>query len=280
MKVEELSQYGKTLSSIPKKAMKKQKTIVLREIRMKFGLLGILPFFIRMLFDQKTLKRNFPEAYQEALKLSKNAANQVTMLVAMFNIIAEKEGKENAYNLLKRIFQKVATYSMPAYYQIDDLVKCEGDTFENFVKFNIAWFKAMNDEGTWIVDKIEEEKDKLTIIVTECANCVIGKAFDCPEIAKLGCDHDLAGYPVILDKVNAEFRIPHTIAKGDEYCDFMFYRKGTAPDTRYKKDVGEKAYQGQLTRMQIPLRSICTGYLHRSFLDICYKNQDIRHLKS
>jgi len=233
MKVEELSQYGKTLSGLPKEALKKQKAIVLREIRTKYGLLGILPFFIKILLGQKALKKNYPEAYQEALNVSENAAKEITMLISIFNIIARKEGKENAYNFLKNIFQEVARYSMPALYQIDDLVKCEGDVFENFVKFNIAWFNAMNDEGTWIVDNIEEEKDKLIIIVTECANCVVGKAFDCPEIAKLGCDHDLAGYPVILDRVNAEFRRPHTIAKGDEYCDFMFYRKGTAPDTEH-----------------------------------------------
>jgi hypothetical protein len=72
------------------------------------------------------------------------------------------------------------------------------------------------------------------IVVTECANCVLGEAFDCPEIAKLGCDHDLAGYPVIIDRVDAEFRGPHTIAKGDDFCDFMFYRKGTAPDTAHR----------------------------------------------
>lgn len=63
MNVEELTQYGKkTLSGPPKEAMKKQKSIILREIRNKFGLIGI--------------------------------------------------------------FQKVANYSMPALYQIDDLIKC------------------------------------------------------------------------------------------------------------------------------------------------------------
>jgi cyanate lyase len=233
MKVEELSQYGKTLTGLPKEAMKKQKAIVFREIRKKFGLLGILPFFIRLLLEQRALKKKYPEAYQETLKLSEDAAKEFPMLIAMFNIIARKEGKDNAYEFVKSIFQKVAIHSMPALYQIDDLVKCEGDTFENFVKFNIAFFNAMNEEGTWKVGETKEEKDKLTIIVTECANCVLGKAFDCPEIAKLGCDHDLAGYPVIVDKVNAEFRRPHTIAKGDEYCDFMFYRKGAAPDTEH-----------------------------------------------
>jgi hypothetical protein len=233
MKVEELTQYGKTLSSLPKEALKKQESIVLREIRNKFGLIGILPFFIRLFLGQRELKRKYPEAYQATLKLGESAAKEITMLISMFNIIARKEGRGNAYEFVKGIFQKVAVYSMPAMYQIDDLVKCEGDPFENFVKFTVAWFNAMNEEGTWKVEEMTEEKDKLTFTVTECTNCTLGEAYDCPEIAKLGCDHDLAGYPVILDKVNAEFRRPHTIAKGDEYCDFQFYRKGTAPDTEH-----------------------------------------------
>jgi len=233
MKVEELSQYGKSLRGIPKEAMKKQEGIVLREIWKKLGLISILPFFIRLLSEQRRLKRKYPEPYQAALGVGESAAKELTMLIAMFNIIARKEGRENAYKFLKSMFQKVAIYSIPAMYQIDDLVKCEGDTFENFVKFNIAWFKAINEEGIWKVKEIKEEKDELTIIINECANCVLGKAFDCPEIAKLGCDHDLAGYPVIIDRVDAEFRRPHTIAKGDEYCDFHFYRKGTAPDTEH-----------------------------------------------
>jgi hypothetical protein len=233
VKVEELSQYGKTLSGLPKETKSKQMTIVLHEIRKKFGLLGMIPFFIRVFLEQHALKKKYPEAYRKALKLGKAEANDISMLIAMFNLIARKEGRENAYEYVKSIMQKIAIHSMPAFYQIDDMVKCEGDTFENFIKFTAAWFKAMNEEGTWILDEIKEEKDELTMIVTECTNCVISKAFDCPEIAKLGCDHDLAGYPVILDRVNAEFRRPHTIAKGDEYCDFHFYRKGTAPDTEH-----------------------------------------------
>ena len=46
---------------------------------------------------------------------------------------------------------KVAIYSMPALYQINDLIRCEGDPFDNFVNFNIAFFNAMNEEGTWKV---------------------------------------------------------------------------------------------------------------------------------
>ena len=233
MKVEELHQYGKTLSGLPKEAMKAQQGILLRELRRRFGVLGLLPFFVKMLVRQRGLRKEYPEGYAKALAISKSAAKEITMLIAMYDVLAREDSKEEAYAFLKNIFQQVAVTSMPALYQVDDLVQCEGDTFDNFASFNEAFFGAMNDEKTWIVDKMEREDDKLTIVVTECANCVVGEAFDCPEIARLGCDHDLAGYPVILDRVDAEFRRPHTLAKGDAYCDFNFYRKGTAPPTEH-----------------------------------------------
>ena len=57
--------------------------------------------------------------------------------------------------------------------------------------------------------------------------------FDCPEIAKLGRDHDLAAYPFVEPKVDAVFRRPCTLAKGDSCCDFNFYRKGSEPTGPY-----------------------------------------------
>jgi hypothetical protein len=233
MKVEQLSQYGKTLTGLPKEAIKKQQAIVIRELRRKYGIFGIPPFFIKVFLEKKALITKYPEAYQEVVKFGKITAKELPMLIAMFNVVAKKEGREDAYEFVKSIFQKVAVHSLPAMYQIDDLVKCEGDTFDNFAKFNMAWFNAMNEEGTWKVKEMTREKDHLTIVVDYCSGCEISKAFDCPEVAKLGCDHDLAGYPVFIDRVDAEFRRPHTIAKGDEYCDFHFYRKGTAPDNEH-----------------------------------------------
>ena len=76
------------------------------------------------------------------------------MLVAMFNVIASKEGKEKAYDFVKGVFQDVALYSMPALYQIDSLVKCEGDVFENFLKFNAAMFEATTVAGSFKVKSI------------------------------------------------------------------------------------------------------------------------------
>jgi hypothetical protein len=96
MKEKELSQYGKTLSGLPKEAIKKQEAIVFREIRRKFGLLGIVPVFIRVLSEQRRLIKNYSEAYQAALKLSKDTAKEITMLIAIFNLFAGKAGRENA----------------------------------------------------------------------------------------------------------------------------------------------------------------------------------------
>lgn len=149
-------------------------------------------------------------------------------MIAMFNVIARKEGREGAYAFVKGVFEKVAVYSMPALYQVDELVECEGDVFDNFKKFNIAMFEA----GAHMYrPTFTDEEDKLTIVIDKCANVDLAKAFDCPEVGLLGCDHDVAGYPVIEDRVNAEFRRPCTLAKDDKPCKFMFYRKGTAPDT-------------------------------------------------
>lgn len=230
MKVEELERYGKTLETLPKEVLKKQMGIMIRGIRNKYGILGIGPFFFKTMLEQRALKKNYPEAYKEALAISKDTANEVTMLIAMFNVVARKEGRDKAYEFVKGIFQEIAVLSMPAFYQIDDLVKCEGDVYDNFMKFNKAWFEAMQQAGTYEIQTNRIEGDEQTIIVTRCANCVLGQRFDCPEISKLGCDHDLAGYPVIADRVNMEFRRPHAMAKGDDYCDFHFYRKGTSPD--------------------------------------------------
>ena len=233
MKVEELERYGKTLTGVPREAMKKQVSIVFRRIRQKFGLLGVIPFLFKVLLEKRAVIKKHPDAYRAALDVGDVAAAEISMLVAMFNVIARREGRDKAYDFVQGIFQEVAIYSMPALYQVDDLVRCEGDVFENFLKFNAALFEATTAAGSFRVKSIETLADKQTIIVEECANCTVGEAFGCPEIAQLGCDHDLAGYPVILDQVNAEFRRPHTLAKGDDYCDFQFYRKGTAPDTAH-----------------------------------------------
>jgi hypothetical protein len=111
MKVEELSQYGVTLSEIPKDVRKKQARIMLHEIHANYGWLGTLPFILRTILGQRKLKSEYPEAYKKALSISESAANEFTMLASMFKQAASTDGKQRAYEFLKGIFQKMAVYT-------------------------------------------------------------------------------------------------------------------------------------------------------------------------
>jgi hypothetical protein len=116
---------------------------------------------------------------------------------------------------------------------VDELKECEGDTFENFKRFNIALFQRTTRDGTWHMESYTDDPDKLTVTVTSCANVALFGELGVPELGKFGCDHDLAGYAVIEDDVGCDFRRLCTIAKGDPICVFEFYRKGTAPDNAH-----------------------------------------------
>ena len=232
MIVEELSQYGKPLG-LPKEAQRKQVGIVFSALREKFGLLGMVPFFVLVLAEQRRIRKAYPDLVARAREIGPEVAKEMVLLTSLFKVSTRREGREQAYEFLKNIFQRVAVHSMPAIYQIDELVQCQGDTFENFKKFNVAMFGAMDREGSWKTDAIVNEEDRLRINVVSCVNVDLFSALDCPELGKLGCDHDLGGYPVILDRVDAEFRRPCTLAKGDACCDFNFYRKGSAPPTEH-----------------------------------------------
>jgi hypothetical protein len=83
------------------------------------------------------------------------------------------------------------------------------------------------------MESYKNEKDKLTIKITTCTNVELFNELNVPELGKFGCDHDLAGYPAIEKDVECDFRRLSTIANGDGYCLFEFYRRGTAPDNAH-----------------------------------------------
>jgi hypothetical protein len=227
--VEDLSQYGKALDDIPEEAKKAQERIVMEMIKLKYGWFGRFPFFIKMYSEQRRLKKQYAQSVEQLRFVGTGASEEFLMLVAMFNIFARTDGREDAGASIIEMFQKVAAEAgMAALYQLDELVGCEGDVYDNFTKFNIAMFEGSQHlyDSTHTVDP-----DKHTISVTRCANVEFADAFDCPELRSLGCNFDIGGYPVIEDEVNVEFRRPITIANGDDRCAFSFYRKGTAPET-------------------------------------------------
>ncbi|MFC1557066.1 L-2-amino-thiazoline-4-carboxylic acid hydrolase [candidate division KSB1 bacterium] len=233
MKVEELEKYGAKLE-MPKEAVKEQTKIMLRALKNEFGILGMIGVFKDMLLFQRKLRKENPETRKKVLDISPSVEKELFVFSAMFLSLAKRMGRKNAYEFFKiKVMNEIAQISMPLLYQAEDLKKCDGDVFENFKKMNIAMFERTTKDGTWLMESFQDEKDKLTIKITTCKNVELFNELGVPELGKFGCDHDIAGYPVIENDVDCEFRRTCTIANGDGYCLFEFYRRGTAPDTAH-----------------------------------------------
>lgn len=233
MKVEELERYGAPLE-MPKEAVREQNKIMLRALKKEFGLFGMLGIIKETLFNNFKLRKQYPEAQKEIAEINKTLEKELFVFSGLFLAIAKRLGREEAYEFFRtKILNDMGKISIPGIYQLNDLVKCEGDVFDNFKKMNIALFERTTKDKTWHMDSYIDEPDKLTIKVTTCANIEFFEKLGVPELGKIGCDHDLAGYPVIEEDVQCEFRRLCTIAKGDDHCLFEFYRKGTAPNNAH-----------------------------------------------
>jgi predicted transcriptional regulator len=229
MKVEDLEMYGKALE-MPKEGQRKQMKIVFNLLRKEFGIIGILGIVKGVNNHAKRIRREYPEAVKKARGISEVFEKELTMMGSLFSAIADKRGRTKAQEFMIGMMRNVAAFSLPAIYQISDLVKCEGDVFDNYKKMNRALFSETNRMGTWKHDGFHETDDLLDFKVTTCVNIELWEAIDCPELNVLGCEHDLAGYPLIEEATQSEFRRHCTLARGGDCCHFKFYRKGTAPD--------------------------------------------------
>jgi len=233
MKVEELERYGGTFE-MSKDVVRKQGWIMLKALRKKFGMFGMLGIFRDMFFISRKLKKEHPETQKKVAALGKATEEELFAFSALFLALVKRLGRENVYDYFKtEVINKLAVINMPWLYQLEDLKKCEGGVFENFKKMNIAMFERSTKDGTWVMESYQDEKDKLTIKVNTCANVELFTEIGVPELAKFGCDHDIAAYPLIEKDVDSDFRRLKTIANGDGHCVFEFYRRGTAPDNAH-----------------------------------------------
>ncbi len=233
MKVEELEKYGAALE-MPKEALKEQSKIMFKALYRKFGFWGMLGVFRDMFFLRGKLKKEHPKTRIKALAIGESLEKELFLFSAMYLALSKRLGRENAYEFFKtKVMNEIAKTSMGLLYQVDDLMKCDGEVFENFKKMNIALFERTTKDGTWLMENYQDENDKLTIRITTCTNVELFNELNVPELGKFGCDHDIAGYPLISEDVQCDFRRLCTIANGVGHCLFEFYRKGTAPNNAY-----------------------------------------------
>lgn len=225
--VSSLSYYGRHFPFIPWSLGSKLRVslVFARHLFKELGALRFVIFWLALPFRLLPTYRKYRQGFAlMAGKFGFMAEMEWLLLVIIYRDLEKKEGKERAYRFAKTAIQDASSFMMNDFYQADRLAEFE-DPYEAFWLYHKAMFR--NDPN--YPNDLIEGKNLKVMIVHRCRNCEIAE-LTIPELAPLGCDHDVTGYRAIQDKVSMEFRRPETLAKDRKPCRFMFYRKGTAPE--------------------------------------------------
>jgi hypothetical protein len=234
MNVEHLERYNKSFGDAPPGLVKLMRKEFLGKLRRRFGLFGVVRFFGSVLRHRRRLMKTYAKEYDELVHTVPNPklVGEFVFLAAVYNALLRYETRDAAYESLKDLLAGVWEQSLLMMYQVDDLVRCEGDVFDNFKKMNIGIFTASSIE--YNVKEINETENHLNIVVDRCLNVELANTFGVPELGKIGCDHDIVAYPPVEARTNSVFRRPCSLAKDGVNCDFHFYRKGFEPKGPYE----------------------------------------------
>lgn len=233
LKVEQLERYNKSFGNAPKELVKLMQREVLCKLRKRFGFFGIIGFFIRVMREKKKLMKKYAREYGNLIKTVPNpkVIGEFAYLAAVFNALLKYETRDGAYEYVKSLLEGVWKESLMMMYQVDDLIKCEGDVFDNYKKMNIGIFNSSSIE--YNVKEINDTDNHLNIVVDKCLNVELANTFGVPEMGKIGCDHDIVAFPPVEERTNSIFRRPCSLAKDGKNCDFHFYRRGFEPKGPY-----------------------------------------------
>ena len=224
-----LSSYGRNTTGFDNKSSKKMMLFLLQSLFRLFGIIQSTGILIKTWFTIRGLKAAKPKAYAMLKKMGKKPEKDMMNMIAMYVVLSDKIGKKAAYDFFKEIVQRTSPFQ-EEYYDLDELLQFE-DVFEAFREYNYALF---HNDPNFDISEFINEASAFHVTFTRCANVEITEAFGVPELGKLGCDHDITGYPAIQDRVNTVFHRPQTLAKGGTCCKFHFYKKGTEPKGSYQ----------------------------------------------
>jgi len=217
---------------MPLKAQILQMKVTFSKLRKKFGLFGTAGFIRKVFRKRNQLRREYSDIVNERFAdVPSSVIMELYMMSAIYLVIADREGKEKAYEFIKGIFQRIGPTAHESLYNIKDLKKCEGDIFTNFCKLNRSIFEKSAEKGFYTVEEIRDSEDLQYLRLTKCLNVDLCSTLGVPEVGRLGCDIDIAGYApeAMGNKVNLDCRRPCTLVNGDKACEFYYYRKGCAP---------------------------------------------------
>ena len=226
--VEHLPHYGKHFPFIPWSLTSKLRVswVFAAELRRVLGWPRFIAFWLALPFRLPgTLRRHGAGFREMRHRFGVIAEAEWVLLVVIHGVLERRDGAAAAYDFARRAIQRASTFMMADFYQADLLAGFE-DPFQAFWDYHRAMFA---DDPNYPNELLDVSDDLKVMVVHECRNCRIAE-LTLPQLAPLGCDHDITGYRAIEERTGMEFRRPVTLAKDGQPCRFMFYRAGTAPD--------------------------------------------------
>lgn len=225
--VETLPYYGKHFPFIPWSVASKLRIswVFARRLLKEIGPVRFAAFWLRLPLRLQPVHRELREGFRLMRRqFGIMAEVEWVLLVLIYRDLERASGKQRAYAFAKEALQACSLFMMNDFYQTDRLAEF-ADPFEAFWSYHKAMFR--NDPN--YPNEMRDEGDLKIMVVSQCRNCEIAW-LTIPELAPLGCDHDIIGYKAIEEKTQMEFRRPVTLAKDGQPCKFMFYRKGRVPE--------------------------------------------------
>lgn len=230
--VQDLPVFGQAFDHMPLSGQLLQARLLLSRLARRFGVLGTTGLVWATTRNRSELQARHGAAIRsEYPTLPSSGLQELLMLAALYEALAERSSREEAYGFIIDLFRSMGPSVHATLYDVDRLLECDGDPFTNFCALNRSFFEASAAKGFYDVDEIRDSADLQFVRLTRCLNVDLFTVLGCPELALAACVADITGYgPAgLAPKVSLDFRRPKTIVHGDESCEFYYCRAGTAP---------------------------------------------------
>jgi hypothetical protein len=148
---------------------------------------------------------------------------RLSIIASVYRTLAEKSGREKAFNIIKKIVVPVGCSEQWAHFNSLALSKERG--MGRLMKFH----NLMDREGAPQFNTRNYVKHNSTTCHFKITRCVFNDFFtevQCPELTKLFCEVDKEFFPNAFPEFSfhRESSWENTIAYGKDHCEFIFER--------------------------------------------------------
>ncbi len=230
--VEDLPVFGTAFDHMPRRGQLLLARSMLSGLVARCGVLGALGVLGRALARRSRLERSLGDSLRaEFPNVPRSALGELLLFAALYEVLTDAHDRETAYEIILDLFRPIGPGVHAALYDIDRLLEIGGDPYANFCALNRSFFESSAAKGLYEIEEIRETRDLQYVKLTTCLNVDVFSAIGYPELARIACVMDIAGYGPegLAPRVGLDFRRPKTIMRGDDACEFYYYRAGAAP---------------------------------------------------